>query len=65
MTYEAEFDNVAQEVLARVAAGESLTLRLCQQVIDERSSTARPSAVLFTTAGLLSERARGHRWAAS
>ena len=64
MSYQDDFDNVAQEVLAKVANGATLNYRLCQTVIAERGSTARPGAILFTTAGLLSQRAHAARFAA-
>jgi hypothetical protein len=64
MSFQDEFDSVAQEVLARVAAGQSLTLKLCQEVIRDRASAARPGAVLLVAAGLLPERVRDQRWAA-
>lgn len=64
MTYEDEFQTVAQEVLAKVAAGATLNYRLCQDVIAQCGSAARPGAVMFVTAGLLCERVRHQRFAA-
>jgi hypothetical protein len=64
MTYQDDFDRAASEVLARVAAGENLSLKLAQRVVDKLGSSAPPGAVLFVAAGLLSERVRTERLAA-
>jgi hypothetical protein len=51
----------AMEVARRVAGGESLTYRLCQNVCD--GTTVRPGVVLFQVTGWLSGQAKTARLA--
>jgi hypothetical protein len=59
-TYEERVTLAAMEVFRRVAAGESLTYRLCQAVIDEMPTPAPPargkpraSVVMFEATSML------------
>ena len=54
-------DRAAREMFRRCAAGETLSYRLAQNVVEELGSTARPGAVMFVAAGMLSDHARWHR----
>jgi hypothetical protein len=61
-TNEDRMMTAAMEVFRRVAGGESLTYRLCQEVCD--GTTVRPGVVFFQVTGWLSGQAKAARLAA-
>jgi hypothetical protein len=63
LAYSDAVDAAAHQVFQRCAAGESMSVRRCQQVIEAQQSAARAGAVLYVALGMLSDHARHQKQA--